>query len=230
MIREEGELFEITPFNAVSEEIYKKKEHALIGISPFNGYFKVETMSKLFNWALLTFDKVDIIIPDKISFYSLLGFGYSEKTALERSIKEDKKIEKRVFEAMNNLEIDLKKKSSILYLSELSKTSTYLEVYQACMNRYESDFNFKNLCLSFTEKYLLHSSLRKEEGNLKIEEAIKYLISEMPFFLNTPYILGVKSSLIVYHSSIGFSHFFQKEGLVSEGQGFISVKYSPLTT
>lgn len=89
MIREEGELFEITPFNAASEEIYLKKEHALIGISPFNSYFTVETMAKLLNWAFSTFDKVDIIIPDKISFYSLLGFGYSEETALKRSIKID---------------------------------------------------------------------------------------------------------------------------------------------
>ncbi|MDR3071324.1 MAG: hypothetical protein LBU29_01820, partial [Endomicrobium sp.] len=37
--------------NSESEEIFFSREHALLGISPFNSYYSLDNLVRLFRWA-----------------------------------------------------------------------------------------------------------------------------------------------------------------------------------
>ncbi len=60
-------------------------EHGLIGVSPFNSYFTVETLEGLFSWALKTFKDMNVFIPTTISSYTFQAIGYPESRATRKT-------------------------------------------------------------------------------------------------------------------------------------------------
>jgi len=74
-----------------SSELLKKGEHALIGISPFNGYFTYERINFIVKWASVNFENFTIFYPDTLSKHTL----YHKYTK--------KDLDKKVKHADNNL-------------------------------------------------------------------------------------------------------------------------------
>ncbi|MFG7945484.1 tRNA-dependent cyclodipeptide synthase [Streptomyces cacaoi] len=57
--------------------------------------------------------------------------------------------------------------------------------------------------------------------------ALEYLIDELPFFIDTPSILGVPSSLACYHAPVGFADLLYTEDgplHAAANQGFVLLK------
>lgn len=60
----------------VESQSPNKIEHALIVVSPFNGYFTVKNMEILFSCAKDNCRSFDVFTMDKASKYNLMAMGY----------------------------------------------------------------------------------------------------------------------------------------------------------
>lgn len=218
--------------NSKSEKIFNLKEHALIGISPFNSYYSEENLKRLFAWGLANFKKISVFIPTEISSYTLQAVGCSEEQAKKKTRKHDKNLEHKALRALiaNNLS-DNEAKNQIIFFSDLMNNRKYLEIYDICIKLYETNEDFRNGCLE-TSKWVLASKCSSDFVNKEaLNIAAKYFLAELPLYLNTPEIFDVSSSLIVYKDlpSIFLNKIYSGNSffssLVYSQQGYLAVDF-----
>lgn len=197
-------------------------EHAVIGISPFNSYFVEETITRLIAWSLNNFKGISIFIPDGMSIYTLMAQGYSEKDALQKTRRQDLYLKNKVVRSLKNNKIPESEFSDkILTSSSLLHNPSYKEVYESCINKFNNDPPFRDLCLSTSNFITPNKNLSKDDMNI----AVKYFLHELPLFLNTPKILGVCSSFFVYHKLPTFiMDLYADQTLSAPNQGFLVAK------
>lgn len=186
------------------EAIIRQGKHALIGISPFNSRFSKAYVSSLVLFIAERFSQVDILMPciDEASRL-LIASGVDEKKAFkktERELRRHKKHLETLFlhPALQN------RKISIIQFSDYAQHPEYLRSRQALEAAVEN-------CQQFYKDYLSMSRLAVQ-GRMKgtgrdlqkmdsklLNQALPYIFAELPFFLNTPSLLGVTRSTFFYH-------------------------------
>ncbi|RYE06140.1 MAG: tRNA-dependent cyclodipeptide synthase [Rickettsiaceae bacterium] len=209
-----------------SELIFKQKEFALIGVSPFNSYFSVANIVLTIKIVLKHFNDFAIFIPDKISRYNLEAIGYTNQRASYRVRKQDNYLKNKVNKAIEVFHTSYQDK--VVLLSDLSRNNKYIDLYAACMNQFSQDQKFRNGCLD-TSNWILESYAK--ERNLLVNEdnsniAVQYFLEELPIFLGASEMLNVDSCSFVYHSIPDFlmQIYSQYSHLVSNNQSFTTLK------
>ncbi len=216
--------FKISLIGRNSEIIYNERINALIGISPFNSYFSEERIMSIIEWARKEFKTINIFIPDHISIYTLKAIGYSEKKAEFKAKRQDRYLKNKVFRALKRIgfQEDIIR-NLVVFWSELADTPRYMDIFNSCLNSFENDEQFRNGCLS-TSAWILE----RNSNDLNIEniyQAVQYFLREMPLFVDTPSILGVHSSLFVYHSIPKYlEELYEKSSKISVKQGFLKLE------
>jgi cyclo(L-tyrosyl-L-tyrosyl) synthase len=213
-------------FNATSEQLFSNKEHALLGISPFNSYYVKENLERLFFWALNTFKEVTVFIPDEIAVYTLQAVGYPQHKAEKKTKRQDSYLKNKAIKALAACglsEIDAQNK--IACLSDLVPNEVYTKLCNRCHDLYQNDDSFRNGCLSTSKWVLDGKCLGSTVENEQLDVAVQYFLAELPLYLDTPGILGVPSSLFIYKDPL--PNFLQKiyveKVLVSPYQGYMTV-------
>lgn len=216
----------VTPIGKNSSKIYQKKEHILIGASPFNSYFSEQNLTILLDWGLKTFQDMHVLVPNKISYYNFLALGYSENKAKEKTRRQDNYLINKIKRAFGNLEIsETEANRKIVLLNDFKKNSTYQQLYSICLNLFEKNADFKKGCLE-TSSWIFKNYLNVTENTLE-SFCVRYLLYEFPFFMNSSSILQVPSSLFVYHSIPEYlKKLYEKIEIVSSSQGFLKALIS----
>jgi cyclo(L-tyrosyl-L-tyrosyl) synthase len=209
------------------QRIANNKEHVLLGISPFNSYYSEERISQLIKWGSLQFKNFHLFIPDTLPYHNFLAIGYSPLEAERKTKKQWKYLRNKIIRAFNKngfTEDDTYSKMITIEASE--KNLNYVNLYQACVSKYENDPVFKEKCLSAStfilEKYTNNA------GPKMLHESVKYLLGEIPFYLNTPKILNINSSLFVYHEKVDFFtelYSDRTNNLLSDQQGHLILNF-----
>ncbi|MDR1522845.1 MAG: tRNA-dependent cyclodipeptide synthase [Endomicrobium sp.] len=220
--------------NSKSEKIFNLKEHALIGISPFNSYYSEENLKRLFAWGLNLnhFKEVNIFIPDGISAYTLQAMGYSEEKAKKKTKLHDNNLKNKAIRALvaNNV-VDVEANNMMVFCSDLMKSESYLKFYDNYKKLYESNEDFKEGCLATSKMVLASKGFQGDMNDEAVGVAAKYFIAELPVYLNTPEILNVSSSLYVYKDlpSEFLMKIYNKESQFSSHmslkQGYLAVDF-----
>ena len=113
----------------------------------------------------------------------------------------------------------------MINISCLKNNSNYVDLKSKCYDLYDNDLNFQRECDLATNWVL--SGHQKNLDDLKHKHiAVRYLLDEMPLFINTPHILDIKTSMFVYHQSPDFIHYLYNKlpcNILSRNQGFIQV-------
>src|SRR5436309_836011 len=113
-------------------------------------------------------------------------------------------------------------KKKMLTFSQLSKNPRYMEIYEDCLKQFETDLSFKLGCLETSKKIVSNNKGITNEEKLNI--AVKYFLREFPTFVNTPYILDVPSSLVVYHAPPTFlEYLYHNRRIIPLNQGYLKV-------
>jgi cyclo(L-tyrosyl-L-tyrosyl) synthase len=213
-------------FGDKSEAIFTRREHALVGVSPFNGYFTEDVLDRLLDWSFKHFNKVNIFIPDGISAFTLEALGYSKEKAEQKTRKQDRYLKNKVVRALKKRGYsEIEAEELIVTISKLTSNSAYNDIHNKCIERFKHDESFKLGCLSTSEKIL--SSITDDR---KIEEtsrgiAVNYFIHELPLFLNTPEILGLNFSIFIYHNPPPYlKSMYQTDLSICQNQGFMAIK------
>lgn len=120
----------------------------------------------------------------------------------------------------------------IYTFSDFEDNNVYQNLYQEASICFDNDPYFKESCLKMSEQ-----AMKSKARNMgvsediitkeKIEYAAKYVLAELPFFLNAAPIFNVKETILSYHTDwelgekINNNEFDLK---LSDTQGYITLK------
>ena len=215
------------PAAANCSKLLEGKEHAVIGISPFNSYYSEQRIASLIRWGIDNFNDFHLFVPDTLPVFNFLSLGYPEERAKSKTKHQWKYLNNKITKAFMANGFTEPPCSKLITISEpLSNNEMYKMIHQKCIDQYKYDPVFKKQCLKASES-IFGNSYDPATGDTKLEIAVQYLLGELPLYLNTPEILGVKSSLFIYHDKIDFfvNLYTGHHKLLSANQGHLIVKF-----
>ncbi len=217
------------PVTGQCERVLCAREHAILGISPFNSFFSRERLNWLVQWADTSFDGFHIYIPDGPVIHTLLACGYEPKKARKKARRQinylANKIKKALQEGTNGR---LQYSECVLCTQNLTHNQVYQEILDKVLSRFEDDPYFRNGCIK-TSRWVLAMQEDQPNKNRPANAdliAAQYFLAELPLFMEGAQIAGVKSSVFCYPTCPEFlRELFSRErdGFISAEQGFVEI-------
>ncbi|WP_395293528.1 tRNA-dependent cyclodipeptide synthase [Kitasatospora hibisci] len=218
--------YEALPFSARCREIWRRGDHLLIGVSPGNSYFSHRRISELIRWGREFFDRIDIVHADLHVEAQFAAFGYTAEHAQRRAAKEVKATARRI--ARGAEEAGEPDNVRAHALSEFTGHPAYGRLHHQTVDALRTDREFREAAEGMARGFL---AARMDEGlapnELQLAAGLQYIAAELPFFLDTPALLGVASSVSCYHVELPLTPvlFGRDRGLrAAPGQAYAVVR------
>ncbi|GAA2133056.1 hypothetical protein GCM10009760_08810 [Kitasatospora kazusensis] len=216
-----------TPLTTGCARLAARRAHACIGISPFNGYFHAERIAALARWAVSAFDAVHFFIPDSLAAHTLEAVGYPPERAVWKARRQGQHLQNKVVAALSALAVPAPERL-VLTSSALLGNPRYTELLEAAGTLFERDPGFRAACLQAAD-WVLERRLPPGGAATAAQRrtACRYLLGELPLFLDTPGIAGVAESVFCYHQTPVFlRRLFHRELACRPvpGQGYLQVE------
>lgn len=181
------------------DSILAQRDHLLIGISPFNSKFSPRYIESLIQWGASNFKKIDILLPDIESASLILQ---SAGNPLTKALKKTRKEINRHIRTIEAILIDFKKKSyeiNLYKFSDFFNNPEYLKIKKMAEDNFVACHEFREACLQMA-KQAIAGKLNSQNDELEnIMISVPYIFTEIPFYINSPLLLGLESSVLVYH-------------------------------
>lgn len=183
---------------------FERREHVMIGISPFNSYFSESRICALVCWAQQTFDEMHLFVPDDWSVYTLRALGYSEARAIKKAARQASYLHNKIRRALGKVGFDGDRATDLVLTAEsVAQLSTYRKRFNEYLTLYDADGEFREACRSGS-KWVLSEMTGEHLSAQSLDLAAQYLLAEMPLMLDTPGVLKQKSSVFGYHKYTDF--------------------------
>lgn len=213
--------------SSLSKTIFSKKEHVLLGISPFNSYFSEEMIGHWVQWAQNTFSSFNLFVPDTLPIYTFLALGYDEAKAKKKAERQAAYLKNKIFRALTHRSFtDEEAKNIVIDMNVLQKNEFYQNIKNVCYSLYEENAIFRNECDKCTG-WVLNNQAVKDKRLANKNMAVKYILDEMPLFMNTPAILNTVSSLFTYHQTPEIINYLYNDKMqdkfIALNQGYIEL-------
>lgn len=194
------------------DSIYQKREHLCLGISPFNSYFSEAKLCELAAFGKAEFKMFHFFIPDVPSVYTLEALGYPAEKAEWKARRQCQYLSNKAHKALRSIgisEIDCEK--HILNWERVNQSKTFQTLHAHLKQEFESSNEFRLACID-ASRWVLEKRVEdvSQLSPTALELATKYLLAELPLFLDTPGILAdlpgprIQASLFGYHQCIPF--------------------------
>ncbi|UGY91087.1 tRNA-dependent cyclodipeptide synthase [Streptomyces gobiensis] len=194
--------FDVLPLTDRCRLICKQGDHALIGVSPGNSYFTPQRIAELVSWADRTFEAVDIVYADLYVDAMFEALGYSPEHARKRSTKDLKAVRRRIQRGVESAG-PLTGFVRVHALSEFADNGVYRELQHSVGRAMESDTEFLAACTAMVRQFVGYRLAEDEEPTpAQLHAGMSYIAAELPFFVDTPGILGMPSSVSCYHARV----------------------------
>lgn len=218
--------FAVEPFTERCRVIRDRGEHALIGVSPGNSYFSRDRLAALLTWAGRNFAAVDVVYADVQQDAVLRALGYRPDEARRKAKKELDGLRRRIRHALG--EVRATARIRVSALSEFRDSAAYRELRGTAAVAVRQDPVLRAACERmvehfYTGKIPAGAAITAEQQRAGLE----YLVAELPFFADTPRILGTGSSVSCYHAPMPVTPalFARRSGLrPAAGQGVLVVR------
>lgn len=194
------------PITERCRKALQTKAHVCFGMSPFNSYFTDQRIQELAIWGKKEFEAMHFFVPDVPSAYTLEALGYTSERAAWKARRQAQYLHNKINKALISTGCSvIEAEEMFLGWEKLSKNSRYLELAQQVKEQYEQDANFRKACLE-ASKWVLEKRIADTENLTSgvLESAVRYLLAEIPLFLDSAAIVGAKSSIFCYHQCIPF--------------------------
>lgn len=206
-------LFEALPYSDRCHQVWRRGDHLLIGVSPGNSYFSHQRISQLLGWGAEFFRSIDIVYADLHVDTQFAAFGYTPEHALRRATKEIKTTHRRIQRGVEEAGVA---GVTVHALSEFQPNPVYQGLYRSVLRALETDQVFREAAEGMARAFL--GARLTEGGNVspdQLASGVAYIAAELPFFLDTPSLLGVPSSVSCYHVQLPLTPvlFGRSEGL-----------------
>lgn len=206
--------------------IWKRGDHALIGISGGNSYFNQKRLRALMQWAVDYFAKIDVVYVDTHLEDLLIADGRSPGDAA-RSVRATlKDVRRRIRRSLEGVG----PRAALFQVRALSEVMN-LEEYQNVRGRTETalrdEREFSLTCDRMVHQVMLNKT--RDPGAISAEHmraGRQYVAAEAPLFVDSPAIFGVPSSVLLYHLRTPVTEYFARvpRGFrAARGQGYVVV-------
>jgi len=214
------------PVSNICASIFEAKIHAVIGVSPFNSYFSEARLAALFGWAHDTFDSFHVFVPDEATKYTLEAVGYGEAKAAKKARRQANYLLNKIRRALLGADPNFNM-SKILTNGILAVNEPYRRLLANVEDRFDNDAVFHQQCLECT-RWVLKNQIETTDDidDAMLMLAVRYLLEEMPLFMDSAGIVGVTSSVFCYHNCPAVLNGLYKDrsnGIIKQNQGFLVV-------
>lgn len=193
--------FTVEPFTEASRLVWEQRQHVVCGVSPGNSYFQVSLLTQLLGWLCKEFNRVDVVIPDSALVHTYHALGYDPQRAVKKARGEVNVLRNRVARAWDRAG-GPRPADGLHRMSDLAARTVYQEKLEECEQALKEDDALRRTCTGMSRDVL---AARGHEGPLttgQIEQSMRYLTAELPFFLASSDIFDVPSSLSFYHREL----------------------------
>ncbi len=208
---------------------FVEREHVCFGISPFNSYFSEQRIQALAAWGLKNFERVDFFMPDGPSAFTLEALGCDPEKADWKARRQGRYLKNKIIRALSNLGVQhTAADAAILNWDRLCESESYTVLHKQVVDHYNIDAGFHEACLE-ASRWVLEKRVADTAQLTKetLVSAVRYLLAEIPLFIDCASIVGVPGSVFAYHQCPDFIVQLL-EGIypvqVSPKQGFIVIE------
>ena len=220
---------QVKPITDNCRRNYDNRTHICFGISPFNSYFSEARIHSLCEWGLQNFSSMHLFVPDVPSAYTMEALGYSPEKSAWKAKRQANYLHNKIFRVLKNLGVTGDHAyHMVLDWEKLSVNSRYQYHLREVHELFEIDADFKRVCLE-SSRWVMERKIENMDllNDQALALAVKYFLTEIPLFANTPEILGIESSVFCYHQVIPFlENLYQGKMAkkVSPAQGYIQLE------
>jgi cyclo(L-tyrosyl-L-tyrosyl) synthase len=198
--------FTLTPVTGGEAFFPDDPEHALLGISPWNGKYKPAYIEALVGWACSRFPRVDVLVPGYEAAHTLIAAGWAPRTAVRRAKRAIRQLRKPALHALSQAGLQEPHKHVHTWTQMLANTP-YTATLRRVRTAYRSDRATRRVCRDNARNTIRHLSGR-EPDPAQLDLAVSYPIAELPMVIDAPRIFGVASSVFIYHRDMELIHPF----------------------
>ncbi|MFI1099342.1 tRNA-dependent cyclodipeptide synthase [Streptomyces melanogenes] len=203
--------FTFQPFTRSCRFIWDEGDHVLIGVSPGNSYFSADRIAGLVRWASARFDRVDLVYADRHVDRMFATLGYDDEHARRRAAKELKAVRRRIVRGVEEagrpgLPV------GVHALSEFEGNPVYDLLHRRVRHFLATDREFRTGCEEMAAAFLAGKADGAPVSPAQLAACLDYIAAELPFFLDTPGILQVPSSVSSYHALIPLTELLYAKG------------------
>lgn len=216
------------PVTHVCAEILSAREHAVIGVSPFNSYFSEQKITALIAWAKENFGAFHVYVPDGPSRFTLEALGYPEGKARKKANRQGRWLLNKIRRGLDAAGINENAVDDLILCSKtLDDHHAYVRLLADVESVCDRDIKFREGCIE-TSRWVLNGQVDEVEEvtHDMLASAVRYFKAELPLFMNSPALVGVNSSVFVYHQCPPFLEELlntKRGGFINERQGFVKV-------
>lgn len=202
--------FEALPYSGRCHRVWQRGDHLLIGVSPGNSYFSSQRIAQLLRWASEFFRSIDIVYADLHVDTQFAAGGYSPENAQRRAAKEIKTTHRRIQRGVEEAAVP---GVGIHGLSEFRDDPVYQRLHRSVLDALAGDEVFREATEGMARGFL--AARGGEVSDAQLAAGVAYIAAELPFFLDTPALLRVSSSVSCYHVQLPLTPvlFGRTEGL-----------------
>ncbi|WP_232832412.1 tRNA-dependent cyclodipeptide synthase [Photorhabdus sp. CRCIA-P01] len=204
LLHENSVSFTVQGETSRCDQIIQRGDHALVGISPFNSRFSKDYVVDLIQWSNHYFRQVDILLPcEREASRLLVASGIDDAKAIKKTHREIRR-HLRNLDYVISIATSKSKPIRVIQFSDFALNHDYQSLKTQIENAFNESESFKKICLDM--------SFQAIKGRLKgtgqyfgqidlqlVYKALPYIFAEIPFYLDTPRLLGVKYSTLLYH-------------------------------
>ncbi len=216
------------PVTRICAEILSAREHAVIGISPFNSYFSEQKITELVAWAKESFSTFHVYVPDGPARFTLEALGYPESKARKKANRQGRWLLNKIRRSLDAAGVpENAVDEAILCSKSLDGHHAYVRLLDDVESVCDRDIEFREGCIE-TSRWVLNGQADEVEEvtHDMLASAVRYFKAELPLFMKSPALVGVNSSVFVYHQCPPFLEELlnTKRGcFINERQGFVIV-------
>ncbi|GGV37241.1 hypothetical protein GCM10010245_59310 [Streptomyces spectabilis] len=195
--------FTAEPLTANCRRLADLAQHACVGMSPFNSYFKRARVVELCRWVLPRFDRVHFHLPDVPSQYTLTATGIPADKARKRAHENGLKMRNRIRDGLLHTTGHEDAGPYLLDWEHLRTKEAFQRLHREAQRWFTADLAFRDMCLSASRSVLAHR-MPAEPREAQVHEAVRYFLADIPLLIDTPQITGAQTSVYVYHRATPF--------------------------
>ncbi|MFV0132820.1 tRNA-dependent cyclodipeptide synthase [Streptomyces sp. HMX87] len=192
------ELFTVRPYTSHCRVIEQEAHHAVIGVSPGNGFFTADTVTGLAHWAADRFARADIVYTDLYVADMYEALGYEPDDARRKAVKNLRGVRAKVKAAAlsadpEGVRVRAQPVSALTGRPEYRRLSHRLETLMA------DDPVLRMTVADLVNRFLRDKVTGQDATQRQWEVCTRYILAELPLFIDSPAIFDVASSLNCYH-------------------------------
>ncbi len=177
--------------------LLQRREHALVGLSPFNGYYKPRQIRRLLTWCHQVFARVDVFAPGYEAAHTLTSAGLEPREAVHRARRATSQLRNAALGALRGCGV-ADAEDRVHTWTMLANRPAYARLHDQVRRDYHHDPVIRTACRE-TARAALRTHSPHDPSERQIDGAVSYPLAEIPLLLDSPAIFRVDSSVFVYH-------------------------------